>query len=224
MKDLDLDPSLQGLQDDAPLGRLNVTNQLGDPDGDGDYDQLYALGGRSFSIWNEQGQLVFDSGDQFEQAIAGLIAAGKLPEEAFNSSNDDQPAEADSRSDSKGPEPEGLTIGYFGENVLLFVALERIGGVMVFDITDPTNAGFLTYFNDRDFLASTLEDAGPLGPEGLFLIAAHESPNGQPLLIVTNEISGTIDILGVSVPEPAALGVLALGLAGAAVRRRRLAS
>ena len=224
----DLDPTAfpdaATLEDNDNLGRLNATNQLGDTDGDGDFDEIYVLGGRSFSIWDEHGDLVFDSGDQFEQVVADLIAQGVLPEEAFNSSNDDQPAEPDSRSDSKGPEPEGLTIGYFGENVLLFVALERIGGVMAFDITDPTSPAFLTYFNDRDFLASTLEDAGPLGPEGLFLIAAGDSPNGAPLLIVTNEISGTIDILRVDVPEPTALGLLALGLVGAARRRRAPAS
>jgi DNA-binding beta-propeller fold protein YncE len=207
-----LDGTLKSSNDE--LNRLTVTNQLGDTDGDGDFDEIYVFGGRSFSLWNEQGDLVFDSGDQLEQLVASL-----LPPEAFNANNVEDEL-FDNRSDNKGPEPEGLAIAYYGESVLLFVALERVGGVMAFDITDPSHPVFLTYFNDRDF-ASPFDPLNPLGPEGLLYIAAVDSPNGRPLLIVTNEISGTIDILAVDIPAPAALGLLALGLAGAAGARHR---
>ncbi|NJR42982.1 MAG: hypothetical protein HC767_10275, partial [Akkermansiaceae bacterium] len=48
---------------------------------------------------------------------------------------------ADGRSDSKGPEPEGIEIGWVDERLVLFVGLERanggsLGTVLAFDITD----------------------------------------------------------------------------------------
>jgi 2',3'-cyclic-nucleotide 2'-phosphodiesterase/3'-nucleotidase/5'-nucleotidase len=79
VRDVTLDPvafpNRDMLQEDAALGRLNITTTLGDPDGDGDFDQLYTLGGRSFSIWKVADSdliQVFDGADQFEQIIASL--------------------------------------------------------------------------------------------------------------------------------------------------------
>ena len=210
-------PNEADLKDNDNIGRLTVTNQLGDTDNDGDFDEIYAFGGRSFSIWDDTGALVFDSGDQFEQLVASL-----LPEAAFNASNEEGD-HFDNRSDNKGPEPEALAIAYVDESILLFIGLERVGGVMAFDITDPSAPVFLTYFNDRDFTAP-FDPLNPLGPEGLFFIADVDSPNGRPLLIVTNEISGTIDILSVDIPAPGPLGLLAFGLVAMAAMRRRLGS
>ena len=217
IKDLILDPdafpNADELQEDEKLGRLTVTNTLGDTDNDGDFNELYVFGGRSFSIWDEDGNLVFDSGDDFERITADLFPNN------FNANNDEN--NFDSRSDNKGPEPEGLTIGKIGDRTYAFIGLERIGGVMVYDISDPLNPIFEGYSNNRDFNGDPeAGTAGDLGPEGLLFIGSGDSPNGNPLLVVTNEVSGSTTIYSIdpgseTVPEPASgLGLLAMGLLG----------
>lgn len=187
-------PNAAALKDNQALGRLRVTKTLGDPDRDGDYDELYSFGGRSFSIWTSQGQRVYDSGDTIETEVAA-----RLPQ-VFNSNNDANNS-FDSRSDDKGPEPEGLAIGEVGGRQYVFVGLERMGGIMMFDITSPFEVSFAGYFNDRNFAGDPGTDgAGDLGPEGVLFIPARESPNGQALLVVTNEISGSTAIYQVSAP------------------------
>lgn len=196
VKDLVLDPTAfpnaAELQADETLGSLTVTTANGDTDGDGDFDKLYAFGGRSFSIWDTQGNLVYDSGDDFEQITAAL-----LPEN-FNSDNTENNS-FDSRSDNKGPEPEGVAIGAIDDHIYAFIGLERIGGVMVYDVTNPESPTFIEYVNNRNFEGDALAGtAGDLGPEGLTFIAAEDSPNGKPLLAVANEVSGTTTLFEIA--------------------------
>ena len=191
-------PDAAVLKAEAKLGRLNVSKASGDTDGDGDYDQIFNYGGRSFSIRNAAGALVWDSGDQFEQRLAVTYPNN------FNASHTNNTL--DSRSTSKGPEPEGVTIGKIGTRTYAFVSLERIGGVMTYDISNPLAPLFIDYVNNRDFTktatmpgASTTPNplAGDLGPEGIIFISEENSPNGQPLVVVSNEISGTTTIFQV---------------------------
>lgn len=195
VSDLPLDPTAfpnaEYLQAENNLGRLKVTNTLGDLDNDGDYDALFAFGGRSFSIRDTEGNLVFDSGNDFERIIA------QLNPENFNSTNDEN-GSFDNRSDDKGPEPEAITIGQIDGQTYAFIGLERDGGIMVYDITTPHAAEFVQYINNRNFnVDAQLSDgssnaaAGDLGPEDLVFLSSEDSPNGQPLLVVANEISGT---------------------------------
>lgn len=186
---LGLDPAVFGanaanLAFDSNLGRLRVTSA---PDGSktgknaaGQCTELYSFGARSFSIWTTGIALVFDSGDDLEQRTKALAMAN------FNASHDNNTL--DSRSANKGPEPEGVVIGVFGAKTYAFIGLERIGGVMVYDVSVPTAPVFATYLNTRNALT------GDRGPEGLALIMADKSPNGKPLLIVGNEVSGTTAI------------------------------
>ena len=137
VKDLTLDSNVftnPNIQDDDQIGRIDITTTLGDADGNGEYDALYSFGSRSFSIWNDEtGSLVFDSGSDFEE-----ITAAAFPD-FFNIDNDENVAsEADGRSDAKGPEPEAITIGEIEGMILAFIGLERIGGIMIYDITDRT--------------------------------------------------------------------------------------
>ena len=191
IKDLTLDaiafPNAASLKTDANIGRLNVTNTIGDIDGDGDFDQLYALGARSFSVWDNLGNLVFDSGDELEQ-----ITAAEYPM-YFNASNDNN--SFDNRSDNKGPEPEAIVIATIDDKPYAFVGLERIGGVMIYDISNPTQPTFVKYLNRRDFTAAVESaEAGDLGPENIIVVSAADSPSGDALLIVSNEVSGNISI------------------------------
>jgi len=174
---------------ESNLGRLRVTAF---PNGNftgknamGQCSELYSFGARSFSIWNASTlSRVYDSGDQFEQLTKAL------PNVMFNASHGNNTL--DDRSPAKGPEPESVTLGTFGNKTYAFIGLERVGGIMVFDVTDPVAATFVTYLNTRT------GTTGDLGPEGLTFVAADKSPNGKPLLVVANEISGTTAVLQIN--------------------------
>jgi hypothetical protein len=217
-------------RDDAQLGRLNIswtmgyqTNADGSPklfnasgveDPTGNrlmYDKLYSYGARSFSIWDENGALVWDSGAEIEKFLASpecrLGSTRNIPCADFFNSGHNEGNAKDSRSDAKGPEPEGIAVGTIGSKTFAFIGLERIGGVLVYDITNPAAPVRVDYLNTRDEWLNDPEDEaaagrlaaiGDLGPEGLTFIKAADSPNGKPLLIVGNEVSGTTAVLQIN--------------------------
>ncbi len=162
-------PNAAALQDPASMGELELSGIVGDVDGDGDFDALYSYGARSFSIWNEDGNMVFDSGDVLARATDLL---GLYP---------------DGRSDNKGTEPEGVTIGQIDGRTYAFVGLERANAITVFDVTDPTNVT----------LSQVLNDTADVSPEGLTFISSSDSPNGSPLLVVSNEVSNTLRVYSI---------------------------
>jgi hypothetical protein len=168
----------------------------GQPGADCTYEALYAFGGRSFTIWNmATGQPVFDSGNAFE-----VITANRLGS-SFNASNDDN--EGDDRSDDKGPEPEAMEIGIIEGRTYAFIGLERVGGIMVYNITNPEAAEFVQYINMRDFSIDDVEEdlalVGDLGPESIKFVAADYSPTGNPMIILGNEVSGTTSFFNIEV-------------------------
>lgn len=144
--------------------------------GDGNY--LY--GTRSFSVFQVTGNgmtLVYDSANEFEAKTWEYLPA------FYNVSNDD--LELESRTAKKGVEPEAVTLAGLGGRMYAFIALERIGGIMVYDVSDPTDAQYVNYVNTRDFNAST---AGDVAPEGLAVVH-----NGDTaLLLAAFEVSGTV--------------------------------
>lgn len=159
------------LKDQAELGRHVVSNSpglRGDTDGDGDIDQILSYGGRSFSIVDSAGNRVFDSADVIERIVA----------EQFPSLWDD------TRSDNKGPEPEGLTVASVGGKTYAFVALERSNMTLAFDITDPAHVSY----------AGAAQHASDISPEGVLVIPAADSPTGRDLLVASNEVSNTISV------------------------------
>jgi hypothetical protein len=170
-----------------PLGRLTVTQALGDNDGDGDgeYEALYAYGARSFTIWDSNGLVVFDSGDDFERITASIH--GNL----FNNNNDEN--EGDSRSANKGPEPEALTVGQVGDKTYAFIGMERLGGIFVYDVTNPYDAKFVDYVINRD-LTEGGDIIGDSAPEGMVFVDSTDSPTGNALVIIGNEVSGTVSV------------------------------
>lgn len=202
---------IEDFQSDENAGRLKITTAFGLNEDKNCYDDLYTYGGRSFSIFTADGKRVFDSGADFEKITAKL-----LPEH-FNTNHTEN--EFESRSDDKGPEPEGITVGEINGRTYAFIGFERLGGVMVYDITDPANATYQAYINNRDFsvnmesldddaITDGLTQAGDLGAEGLTFVSAKNSPNGENLLLVGNEVSGTTTVFQVdSLIEPPAAPV-----------------
>ncbi|MBL6743766.1 MAG: choice-of-anchor I family protein, partial [Candidatus Poseidonia sp.] len=156
---------------DENLGRLKVSIADGDHDGDGEHEEIVGYGARSMTIWDANGELVFDTGDQishltqtYGEYINGYTA---------------------SRNDDKGAEPEGVTTGSYDGTDYAFLGLERAGGVMVYDLTNPSRAMFDQYITFPNHVS----------PEGLTFVDASDSPTNQPLLLVANEVSGTIAII-----------------------------
>ncbi|MNY03312.1 hypothetical protein D3C86_1359240 [compost metagenome] len=184
----------------ANLGRLNVTTASGDTDGDGDFDEIHAFGSRSFSIWNgTTGALVSDNGQDFE-----LITAQHPQYHAvFNASNSNNTFK--NRSDDKGPEPEGVAVAKIGEKHYAFIALERTGGCMAYDITNPAAPVFVDYKNTRNLAAY----GGDNGAEGIIYIDSVSSPTGKPYVILANEVSSTLSIYEVKPFLPTTTGSVA---------------
>lgn len=195
VEDLTLDPTAfpnaANLQMEDSLGRLKITTTLGDTDGDGDFDELYAYGARSFAIWDDQGNLIWDSEDIIAQEVFKAFPNN------FNSNNDDN-SSLKSRSDDKGIEPEAIEVAEINNRLFAFVGLERMGGVMVFEITNPTSPQFVSYFLNRDFSVNASDpNAGDLAPEDIRFVSGANSPSGSPVLLVSNEVSGTMSIYAI---------------------------
>jgi len=158
-------PTATTLKTDAVLGRLNVTTTLGDTDGDGDFDALYSLGSRSFSVWNATtGSQVFDSKNELDIKAKDLAIYD------------------DGRSDDKSVEPESVTIGRVGSKSIAIIGLERADAFAIYDITIPTAPVFIKMYKTGD------------APEGLLFIPASKSPINQSLIVTSNENDGTIKI------------------------------
>ena len=178
VKDLALDPTAfpnaAFLKQDANLGRYTVTKSAGDIDGDGDYDVLHGIGGRSFTIWNgRNGTLVKDYKD-LERDL--LMANASLYD--------------DGRSDNKGVEPEGIAIGQIRGKNIVFVGLERSDAIMVYELNGAAGLKFLQLLDG----VKSIGDPGHDAPEGLLFIPDYESPNGRPLLVVSSEGDGRITV------------------------------
>lgn len=201
---------LQALYDatggDDGLGRLKVTAALVDPDDDGVVEKLYAYGARSFSIWDQNLNQVYDSGDDFGRISAAILGNN------FNSAHTEN--KGDNRSDDKGGEPEAIDVGTIAGRTYAFIAQERNGDLFIYDVTNPFQASFVSHYINRDFNVSfELDDdlaepcdttegmdctdvplAGDLGPESIKFVSASDSPNGNPLLLIGNEVSGTVTV------------------------------
>ncbi len=187
-----LDADINGLElltDNDNLGKLKILSNMGDTDGDGDIDEFYAYGARSFSIWDaETGARVYDSGREFE--LYTLYSAWG---EFFNADNEE--SDIRDRSDNKGPEPEGVTVATINDQVYAFVTLERTGGVMIYNVTNPMFSYFVQYINHR--FSGDDEAMSDYGPEGIIFIEKDNSPTGEALFITANEVSGTLGVFEV---------------------------
>ncbi|MEZ9254281.1 choice-of-anchor I family protein [Vibrio cyclitrophicus] len=197
-KKLDVDanhPLAGALKDNKQLARLKVIKPQETLAAD---QKVQAFGSHSFSIWDESGELVFDSGDDFARIVLEQDPAH------FNSTNDNNQS-GDDRSDDKGVEPEAIEVAEINGKQYAFIGLERQGGIMVYDVTQPKNASFISYLNNRDFTQPVCtkvdEDgdcdnetynskAGDLGPESI----KYFTRSGNHFIAVGNEVSGSTSV------------------------------
>lgn len=171
-------PNAATLKQNANLGRLNVTRIEGDTEPDGDFDRIVPFGARSLSILDADAQRTFDTGDQLEQETAARQPS------IFNS--DGLPANFDTRSDNKGPEPEGVATGTVSGRPYSFLVNERQGSVFVHDLARTPGEARLAGYSPGG--------GSDLAPEGVSFVAAGDSPTGRPLVIVSYEVSGTVAV------------------------------
>jgi 2',3'-cyclic-nucleotide 2'-phosphodiesterase (5'-nucleotidase family) len=187
-----LDPAIFGTADilalSTNLGDIGITNASGNTDGDPEYEEIHVFGGRSFSIFDAStGSIVSDSGNDFEVITAADPTYGAI----FNASHSNNSFK--NRSDNKGPEPEGVIVQEINGSYYAFILLERIGGLMIYDVTTPSAPVFLQYLNSRGAVAGGTE-SGDLGPEGIVFVGENDSPTGTALILVSNEVSATLSI------------------------------
>ena len=135
--------SLTSRQDSVlrePDGVSWIDNQYFATANEGDLDG----GSRGFSIFDIDGHLMYDSGNELDHIAVRL---GHYP---------------DSRSGNKGNEPENVEVAMFGDHRYMFVNSERASLVFVYDITLPTQPVY----------KQTLP-AG-VGPEGVVAIPSRQ--------------------------------------------------
>ncbi len=183
------------------------------------FDELYSYGARSFSIWNgTTGALVYDSGSDIETRLS------LLEPDNFNSTNSENDS-FDNRSDDKGPEPEAVTVIQLAGKTYALIGLERIGGVMVYDISDPSAPKYVSYTNERNFaeldfnedvieelddlgndagIATILKSVVASGPESITFLKQGVSPIGAPVIVVSNETTGSVTVHEVEYTSDAA--------------------
>ena len=198
------------LKTDAVAGRLKVTpftpaSVTGAPiNSKTTVSDAYSYGARSFSVWKAttlEGVFtmdrVYDSGSSIEQRVAALSPT------RFNADWNTTTGlinAVDARSASKGPEPEGLGLGTAYGRMWMVVGLERDGGLMLYDMTNPTRPEFKSYINTSDPAGNMLQStkkkaaAGDISPEGILIISPKDSPTGKALVLASYELSGTVGI------------------------------
>lgn len=172
-------PNATDLKKDTELGRLTVFSTMGKNSSTGQYDKLYTLGGRSFSIYNAStGAQVYDSGNELERLAYSTMPVALLGK-----------AQVLERLDNKGPEPESVVVGQVNQKNYAFVALERSSAIMMYDLTNPAAPKFIQWLQNTTDLTN-----GDISPEGLSFVPASQSPTGQALLIAGHEVSGTVSV------------------------------
>lgn len=179
----ELETYLDSLPDDG-LDRLKISIFDGVNES-GEIETMHTYGSRSFTIFDMDGTVIFDSGAEFEQLIS-TIAPERFNNddgELIGTIDGDGDLIVDNRSDAKGPEPEAIEIGQIGEKTYAFIGLERDGGIMIYDISNPAESLFVDYIDGRS--------TGQVSPEIIEFISPDESATGNAQIAVSFEVSGS---------------------------------
>jgi predicted extracellular nuclease/2',3'-cyclic-nucleotide 2'-phosphodiesterase (5'-nucleotidase family) len=190
-------PNETALKNSDAIGRLNVINHEGNTDADAQIEVITTYGGRGISIFRQNAdgtiEKVRETGGEFEKVLASQPNANLF----FNSTNAFGGDGFDTRSDNKGPEPEGVDIGVINGRTYAFVTLERAGGVMMYDVTDPANANFVGY---KPPLPPGITPSPDNAPETIKFISAADSPTGTALVVTANEVGNGTTVYAVVTP------------------------
>lgn len=194
-KDLKVDPAAfptwSSESADARLGRVKVNPNIGDSNGDGLYEKIYLLNNRSFSIF-KNGTRIYDSGNLLEQLQISAFGVANINGEWNTTTGVYTPQ---SRSDDKGPEPEGVTVGMVGTSRVAVIGMERMSALLFVDITNPETPVVIKW---EQMLPLSTIVPGKLGltwsPEGLAFVSAKDSPTGKALVLTSYEVSGSLSI------------------------------
>ena len=181
--DKDKFPKSPEIKENKNLGKLGVSSSTGDIDGDGDFDEIHCYGSRSFSIWDEEFKMIYDSGNGFEN-----VACKEGEYCIFNERY--AKIAKEEKLDLRGPEPESVVTGKIAGKNYAFITLERYGGIMAYNVDDPARAYFVDYANSN--ISSERREESR--PEGIIFIPSDESPNGKHLIVVANEGTSTVDV------------------------------
>ncbi len=130
-------------------------------------------GTRSISVFDATtGELLGDSGNSIEESI---IALG-LPQ----------------RCNSKGPEPEVVSVGVVNGRTLAFVAIERSDAITIHDISNPRNVQLLDTVVLNPDVVRADQEAG-FEPEGIEFIPATNQ------VIVSNPEGNAMSLVNINV-------------------------
>jgi hypothetical protein len=155
---------------------------------EGDYEDEDGIegGSRGFTIFDQDGNVVYESGAEFEH---WLVRAGHYNE---------------GRSENKGVEPESIESGVFGERTLLFVGSERGNAVGVYDVSVPESPtplqvlptaigpeGLKAVSKRGMLLASTETDEAAIGiPTMINVYGLVADGPAYPMIESANDLSG----------------------------------
>lgn len=171
-------PAATSLKTETELGRLTVFSTSG-RNSSNEFEKLYTLGGRSFSIYNAStGAQVYDSGSELEQRTYSTLPQALLGKDQVLG-----------RLDNKGPEPESVVVGQVKGKTYAFVALERTSAILMYDLSNPAAPKFVQWLQNTTDMAN-----GDISPEGLSFVPAAQSPTGNALLLAGHEVSGTVSV------------------------------
>jgi DNA-binding beta-propeller fold protein YncE len=130
-------------------------------------------GARSISVFDaDTGELLGDSGDSIEAAVI----AAQLPQ----------------RCDSKGPEPEVVSVGVVAGRTLAFVSLERSDAISIHDITEPDDVRLVDLVILNPAAVGADGEAG-FEPEGIEFIPQTNQ------VVVSNPEGGAVSLINLTV-------------------------
>lgn len=174
--------------EDSLIGSLRLTKTMGNARNVFIYDSMFTFGTRSWSVWDDSLNLVWDSGDDLAEWLAQAF-----PNQFNSLANSNQSYKQ--ASPHFGPEAHLVTYGEVDGTPYAFVGLKQMGAVAIYDLSNIQSPQQVSLLLDRDFsLAASDPQSGDQGITDLSFVPANLSPNGLELLIASHGVSGSLSV------------------------------